>query len=332
MIAYYAWTDTQIINCVNLKLNQHAKEEGMLFVLKLKRISQALIDTIIEDKCFSDIREIKYENIDVTSNPIMRLFRLDTLFGQVELKRRYRRSFTDAIGNASFTRLITAGFWAETSFFVKALLKNNRALKIDFIEEGLRHADELFHYTLDKRLSVKILRWFYDGYMIKRWKRLCEYAYFYSPERFDGEGSRDDYQYSPLMTLDEHNARARCILLGAVRNIDITEYQKRSVILLEDVYDVDFDLLVKRVANIVGSYELIVKMHPAGKGVRDKLPDVYYDDRQYLFEGVLIQLQLDEKTIIRGISSLTNNVNFMLKKQSRIITTNRFEDLTALID
>lgn len=330
MIAYYAWTDTQLINCVNLKVNQHAGEDGVLFVLKLERISDALLDVIIKDKCFVDIKVVPCKYAVNSRNAIARTLKIDTVLEQKRLRQHYRICFANAVGVTVYSRLVTAGFWAETSFLIERLVMNNKGLKIDFVEEGLRHEYELFYYTLSKKPFVKIMRWFYDGRMINRWKRRCEFAYFYSPERFDGEEKPDCYTYASLIPIDEHNHRVKKVLIDAVVDIDITEYQNRSVILLEDLYEVDFDLLVKRVAEVVGPSELIVKMHPFGTGTRKKLPEVYYDERRYIFEGVLIQLKLDEKTIIRGISSIINSVNYMLKKKCRIKTIQGYGELMGL--
>lgn len=330
MIAYYAWTDTQLINCVNLKVNQHAGEDGVLFVLKLERISDALLDVIIKDKCFVDIKVVPCECATNSRNAIARTLKIDTVFEQKGLRRHYRRCFANAVGDKVYSRLVTAGFWAETSFLIERLVMNNAGLKIDFVEEGLRHGFELFYYTLNKKTFVKLMRWFYDGYMINRWKRRCEFAYFYSPERFDGEDKPECYRYAVLIPIDEHNHRVKKVLIDAVADIDIMEYKNRSVILLEDLYEVDFNLIVKRVADVFGPSELVVKMHPFGSGVSKKLVGVYYDERQYIFEGVLIQLPLEEKTMVYNISAVNNNVKYIFKKQCstiRIQGTDKLSDM-----
>lgn len=330
MIAYYAWTDTQLINCVNLKVNQHAGEDGVLFVLKLERISDALLDVIIKDKCFVDIKVVPCKYVANSRNAIARTLKIDTVLEQKRLRLHYRKCFANAVGDTVYSRLVTAGFWAETSFLIESLIKNNEGMVIDFVEEGSRHGSELYSYTLDGKIHIKVLRWFYDGYMVKRWKKICEHAFFYSPERFDGEDHMECYEYSPLIPVDDRNPKVKKVLLSAVEDICIEEYQIRSVIILEDLYGVDLESMVQKVADLVDSSKIIVKTHPFGKIVKKKIANIFYDERQYIFEGLLMQIPLEDKTIICSISSIPKNIRYMLKKQCRFIMTNGFRGLEDL--
>ena len=85
MIACYAWTDTQLINLVQVVETSNLKNSFDLFVCMLDRISLSLLNQIKDEELFLNI----YEVYPVNYTNDWRLFKkIPFLFGLISTIRR----------------------------------------------------------------------------------------------------------------------------------------------------------------------------------------------------------------------------------------------------
>ncbi len=331
--AYYVWTDMQLFNCLNLKLNQHKHIAGDLYVLNLERITQPLLEAVRNSGAFEHV--VRIMPITGTAAFAHATTFLEKIYTRLGLRRYYIGAFREAVNDRFYDRLVLAGFWADGAMLATVLLANNPLLRIDYIEEGLRHGQEVFAYTLQSTLFSRLMRWFYDGWTIKKWKKRSDYGYFYRPDRFFGEPF-SNYAYRSLRPIGAGNDRVLQIALLAQHNAAVTAlYASKRVILLEPGDEFiwrlcthtptyDFSDLASKIAQIVGPDKVLIHRHPSRTNAK-KLAGLIYDDTSFPIELQLLMLkysrpeQLCDMTLVCYHSSSMVNVISMFDFSIRVI-------------
>lgn len=332
-MAYYIWTDMQLLNCLNLKVNQHKYLAGDLYVLDLERITEPLLKAVRNSGAFEHVTSITPITHDAA-------FSHATTFWQkahtrLGLRRYYISAFQTAVNDSYYDRLVLAGFWADGAMLATVLLANNPLLRIDYIEEGIRHGREVFAYTLQASLLSRVARWFYDGWTINKWKRKSDYGYFYRPELFIREPF-PGYVYRPLRPIGKENDCMLQIALRAQDNAAVTAlYTCKRVILLEpgDEFtwqacahtpEYGFSELAWQVAQIVGPDKVLVHRHPSRVNTK-KLPGLAYDEAPFPVELRLLALKCNSPELLFGMtlvcyhSSSAMNIISMFNFPIRVI-------------
>ena len=126
MLAFYGWTDLQLINHVHVKAVCFKNEDADLFVLKIPRISKALLNEIIKMKVFSNIYELTPSQSAQSMNTAQKIW---MLFSKNKLFKHYKMQLP--IGKV-YSEFFTGALWSDARY----IIRNLKVTKVNFVEEG----------------------------------------------------------------------------------------------------------------------------------------------------------------------------------------------------
>lgn len=340
MIVFYAWTNLQIINYINLKTNYYPESEACLITLKLERISDDLLS------------EVK------TSNIFLKVIELQKPKQYLERKRRgiaeycqgifsgiyIRRCITDQLRadmpDGICTRFVTAAFWSEAMYVYQYLRNNNKQLPIILVEEGLScySAPKNWLFKTAPSLSVKsmIRSYLYYGIIPKIAVKHTSDIYMYLPEI---SSCNEKLRRHRLPMISEKNQPCYSIVKSmAMYGND--EYKKRRIIFVADaprtnlkepyryVYKA-LDALLSDDKEIIDN--IIIKMHPTSGSLSCRFEygkyDIMVDYRGDALEFITYDMTLQDKIIIANNSMAVYNVIGSMGKKPYIIFMHRICDI-----
>jgi len=209
MLAFYGWTDLQLINYVHVKSIYHKNEIADLYVLKIPRISEALLDTIKASGIFTNIYEL---TPSLASSNMCILQKMKMLFSRKKYYKHYKKQLpTGKVYNEFFT----GALWSDARYIIRLLNVKN----VNFIEEGSATYEGIakLQQSMPRAgLKEKILRIFH----FPQENHVLGKMYVYEPERCKNTGGLAILQL-PIITpgSDAHN------LLINTKG-DITPYKK----------------------------------------------------------------------------------------------------------
>ena len=181
MIVYYVWTDIQLLNALNAKINIHSGKSAALMVLMLKRVTPDLVDRIEALGEFVKVIRIQPPT-DFGEMPRwkrrIRLF----FYGN-----EYRSYFAKQIPRDNCSLFVTSGYWSYALFVLEALYKHNPGLSVMLLDEGIGS----YYRTLARACQIwprscieeRLTRWMYFGKFGKKAVHLVNGIMAYHPER-----------------------------------------------------------------------------------------------------------------------------------------------------
>lgn len=344
MIAFYAWTNTQIMNLANAKINLYPEEKADIYIRFGAHMSQELIDEIKGLNIFEHVFCIDPINIDNAKLPMGVLRGLRLLFLKKAYTEAYDRLLDVLCPGVVYDRAIVSWFYAENVFLLQYWQRNSPNMKITFIEEGTgsycyERKDFDFPNSLISDRKVRFRRYLAEYTLSKRLGKRVEDIIFYQPDF-----CRPDLPYKrvklPSVTKETQPVMYDA-LYNAVSELDdkhFEEYMKRHVVYLS-TYSVEgavFDRVSVRIlhtlAQTCGEDQVIAKIHTGNTHHRNHFAAsfedrIFVDRDRYLLEGLYLHLpKLENKIFVSCVSTASITPKFLFEKEPYIIFTYKLYD------
>lgn len=334
MIAFYAWTDTLLLNAVNLKTGEFAAEQADLFVLQLPRVSPQLLQYIRQQHIFRNVILIPEptEGADGLLHKIMKIFS----------GRQYYRMFEQSLSQVAgqqYRLLVTGGFWSYSLFMYRALARYNPQLELAFLEEGIAsYAGEdmlLWCDPLNKPRSLLLHLLFYPG-MFEAARRAAKTLYLYCPEACLSS------RLLVVRPIGIYTPQTTALLAALGQQTDMDSYRTRSVIFfLQPETDADMERTagwIRMASEEIGGEQILIKPHPDSVDRLESLqlaPEILIDRSRVTFESVLAQVDWSDKLLITKGTSCVFYPRYLLGQQPDVVFLFRqypFDRLKDLIE
>lgn len=344
MIACFAWTNTQIINATNAKINLFENEDADLYVRMGPQISETLIHAIESSGAYQNIYCIDPINLNYEKLRFGFARKFRVLFLRSAFKKAYGNILNNICKGRRYDRVILAWFYAENVFLIDYWAKSSPKLSITFLDEGTGsycyHKKEmLFPTSLIGVWKERVKRYIAEWSLSKKFAHHVDSICMYRPEY-----CQDDIEWEKrrIPEIDSiKNPVMYKIICGAVANLDSTHfirYDKRRVYYFSTFspegksYDLKSISILKTVTNLVGGKAVIAKIHTSSsahaKTFARSLEDIIFVDREkYIFEGLYIQVPNRENKVMISVASTTALYpKFMFNEEPYIILTYRLYD------
>ena len=318
MIAFYTWTDTQILNALNLKTGTFPQEEADLFVLELARVSQPLLEQVRRQGVFRRIVRIP----EPTDGRTGFVHVLAKLFSGPQYHAAFRNS-VDLVPGEQYRLLITGGFWSYTVFLYRMLAKANPQLEVAFLEEGIASYDGAsILYWCDpksKLRSALMHLMFYPG-MVGAAKRATKTLYLYCPEACMNRGQLT------VLPMGPYTPQTLAVLQALGAHTDLDAYRTRPVIFfLQPEPDDELRRTVTWLNAAVkqfGGENVMIKPHPDSIDRLAALPldpAVRVDTTRVSFDNILPQVDWSGKLLITKGTSCVFYPRYILGQEPDVV-------------
>ena len=323
MIACYAWTDTQIVNMIQVLRTFYSDQSADLYVLKLDRISDSLL-TAAEHCVFHQVCRIPPPPDFQPDHFVQCVPGIKTIF----IGRQVQASFMPALSDCSheYTLVLLPGFWAESLHFLRVMFPKHMP-QIRFVEEGMySYLKNCFRCRIDSPWKDCLERYLRHGTFYVRAKKRVDGFFLYRPEDI-----KVSYSF-PCIRIPALNIRSSFwhgffskMIPESLRNA----YQDRRFIFLVGALKSGYEPtyartqeLINLVADTISPEDLVVRPHPASRQGLCVLSDLILIDRSaYWFEGLGSVVDLRTKTLIaRNSSALSAFIRMGIVPRQIILT------------
>lgn len=285
MLAFYACTNTQIINMINVKLQFYRNVGADLYILKKNRVDLGLVKCIEEARIFKAIIII-----DPYILPQNRLFKIFSLFVAHIPNKYYKKIITKASKDKCYDKFITFGFWADTLYVLNIFYEKNKDIIVEFVEEGM------INYFFDKGrpyfcrtyggIKEKIIRLLAHGLAAFKLKRNITRMYVYRPDLVESNYCNELKQINNQNEIIQNIVK---IYQNKKKGFNKIYDQVKFVYLLDNF---EFDMhiyILKEILSYINEKDLVIKLHP--ENTKDEVERIYYsfpntyiDNNDYCFE------------------------------------------------
>jgi len=133
MILFYAWTDTQIINAINVKLNVYPKRQADLLIFRLSRVSEDLLTVLKNRNIFENVYVLEIPKFYLERKRSGIKEKAQALFLGNSYRKYFKQQLKQLFGEQKYKCFLISAFWSETLLIVR-YLKSNKP-EIIFYEE-----------------------------------------------------------------------------------------------------------------------------------------------------------------------------------------------------
>lgn len=346
MIACYAWTDTQILNLVQIKEFYYGEESADLFICKLDRLSIELINEVENYRLFDNIYVVDPVQYSFKFSCLEKVPFILGVKSTINRKKYYNNIYSNIIGNKVYKTILTAGFWGDSLFLLKYLLYNNKNIKIQLIEEGalsycapikrLCKAKPLgCQITWKDRVSARIIEILILGRSYLNLKNKITKFFVHEPlavhEEFVHIKTR-------IPKVDFKQDICSNILKNIGEKIDIKLIDKNDIFFFptplidgyEDNRITTYEIL-DTVVDVLQGKQLLVKLHPSM--IKNELDfgkkykrTAYFDKTSYPFEVLARNVDLSNKILISRNTSCLLMAKYMFGYEPIIVYTYKLYD------
>lgn len=341
MIACFAWTNLQMINISNAKVNLYSDEQADLFVRMGPHISAALVEAVRNSGIYKNVYTfdpvvLSYKNMRWGWVPGFKVFLLKGAFQEA-----YSKLLQDLCGTRKYSRVLITWFYAENVFAVDYWMRNTDKLAITLVEEGTgsyfyKKKDLFFPMFMGKHMKDRIRRKITEYPLAKKLSKCIDTICLYQPQC-----CQPDVDYIRLalpQVTESANPRIHHLLCAATPADSIpqkSKYDNSDAIYFSPfsqeglAYDAVSQDVLLWTADLLAPRSIVAKLHTGcpehaetfAKGFEDR---VFVDRNVFIFEGLYAQLQdPGEKLLISCISSAAINPKFMFGDEPYVIFTYR---------
>ncbi len=335
MVLFFAWTDIQLINCINTKCNYYSCDIADLVIDKRERISEELLSLAERNKIFDHIYFIelpKYVHRNKASK----------MWARIAWHMQYKKYFYDQIcimlKGGRYDVFLVAAFWGETLNLYRYIKKYNRDIHIEIVEEGMANYDapKSWIYRTVPAFTIKSLirGIFYCRNLGIVARRRVRCVYLYQPEV---SWTHRNATVHRLPTIDEKNPVPYDIFQAWQREVVSVHYIKSKYIYIVDDPACNPDLyesLLSVLSDVPGEIRKvsILKKHPldseeSSGGVTLNNVGAWVDNRKLPIENILFRCDIDQKVLVINRSSVLLYLKCMLNKEPWVILTYRIPSL-----
>ena len=344
MIACFAWTNLQILNTTNARVNIYGDQKADLYVRMGRHISKELIAAvrasgIYENVYILDPIVLSYKNMKLGFIPHVKV-----LF----LKRAYIDAYNALMDhtapNRRYERVLMAWFYAENAFVINYFAKNTDKLAITLVDEGTgsycyNKKELTFPMFMAGRWKDRLRRNVTERGLARKLGRKIDTMCMYRPEY-----RQPDIDYK-MLTLPQirkdSNPVIYDLLCSSAAGIDPTKlirYDKRRYYYFSlfsqegKKFDETSVEILDTMVNAGFEKQAVAKIHTGNtahatnfaKNYEDR---IYVDRDVYIFESLYAQLERpNEKVLVSCASTATLNPKFMFGDEPYVIFTYRLYD------
>lgn len=311
MLAFYACTNTQIINMINVKEQYYHDEDADLYILKKNRVDLDLMKCVEEAKIFKSI--VFIEPYVLPQNALYKIF---NLFIAHSPNRYYRNCLLKVIGSKVYNKFLTFGFWTDALYVFDAFYKKNHNIEVEFVEEGIinyffGNARPYFCRTYGG-IKEKCIRLLAHGVISFRLKNNITNMYAYRPDLVSLN------YYIELKRINNRNdIISRLTKAYKLKKQSINAiYEKTKVVYLLDNYEIDTHInILKNILRNIQETDLVIKLHPENSKkdvskIYYSFPNIMIDNKNYCFEMLMIN-QKEIKVFLSRASTFAYNYEFV---------------------
>ncbi len=332
MILFFAWTDIQIINCLNTKNSFFENECAELVIYKQERISKCLIQIVREKQIFSEIYEVESPQFLKRDRDNM----IKSIIIHIEFKKYFLDNVKCFVKNKKYDVLLVATFWSETLNLYRYLRKFNSDIDIEIIEEGMANYNgpkDWIYRAAPSSFTKALLRdIFYCGGSGKSARERVHCFYLYRPE-LSWMHKNIKTKRLPLICKKSNDVCYE-VMDEWQKSIDSSLYKNNKFIFITDAPDLKNRSYEKMLSCILKSIpdkvkrSSVVKLHPLcvqqGKSKMMLYENrIKIDNRGLEIENILFHYNIDDKVLIVNQSSALLYLKCMLDKEPYVIFTYR---------
>ncbi len=343
-LLYYAFTNTQIINLVNLKTSLHSEFTVDLYIVDNGRISEILVDSVRDEDIFRKIQVIRHTPFSSFSKKYVHLpkYLRQTITFLFTILNYLRYNIAYSVNSKSrfYQKILLSGFWMDGAYFVKLASQMNKSISVSLIEEGTSN----YTLSLDKLCSTSInphtiskYLWFIftHGRMVEDlqfFEKSVESSYLYVPEHYQSAKTVPIYKLPRISPV--YDNKLLKILYTSISQETVTQYSRYQFYYLlqnQSKFSNQYRCFRIYLHEIMASTEsLILKKHPEHDvngydyvNLESKYPHLVIDEENYLLEALYASIILDEKVLITRDSSSVLYPKYMFGKEPTVIFTYR---------
>lgn len=341
MIACFAWTNTQILNITNAKINLFADDKADLYIRMGGHMSEALINSVKKSGVFENIYCLDPFKINYTKLKFGFLPNFRVLFLRHAYSQAYKHLLERLNGIRTYDRAILAWFYTENVFLLDWWSRGKENFKITFVDEGTgsycyTKKQMIFPVSLIGSKKALIKRYLAEYALSRKMSRKVDSICYYRPEF-----CRPDIDYKKLtlpIVSEETNPLMCQILRGATSDLDMihfSQYEKRKAIYLStfSVEGASFDEqsldMLTTMETVFGRNRVIAKIHTGNTNhavnfAKSHEKKIYVDRDKYIFEGLYMQLpNRGKKVFVSCVSTASIYPKFMFNEEPYVIFTYR---------
>jgi hypothetical protein len=342
MIACFAWTNLQILNVTNTRVNIYSEEKADLYVRMGRHISRELIAAVITSGIYENVYVLDPVEISYAHTKFGKVPRLRVLFLRDAYIKAYTALLEHTAPNRKYERVLMAWFFAENAYVINYFAQHTDHLAITLVDEGTGSycygQKELFFpgFMSSGRWQNRLRRWLTEGILAKRLSKNIDTICLYRPEY-----CQPDIKYKkvrlPQIKKDTNPViyDLLCASAGSLDSTQFIRYNKRRYFYfsLFSQEGKSFDMVSINILDSVlkSSFnkQVIAKIHTGNtahaenfaKSYEDR---IYVDRNVYIFEALYAQLDdPSDKVLVSCASTATLNPKFMFGEEPYVIFTYR---------
>ncbi len=341
MIACFAWTNLQIINMSNAKINLYGEEKADLFIRMGPHISDALVEAVCNSGIYENVYTfdpvvLSYKNMRLGWIPGFKVFLL-----RGEFRKAYDALLDDLCGGRKYSRALVTWFYVENVFVLDYWKRHADSFAITLVEEGTgtyfySKKDLAFPMFMGKHLKDRIRRKVTEGPLARVLRKDIDAICMYRPEYSQPDV---DYRKLQLPQVNETtNPLVYCLLRTATRSVTENQlecYEKSKAIYFSlftqegSGYDATSLEILTTLIEAFPPGQVAAKIHTgdpvhAESFAREVEDRVFADREVYIFEGLYAQMHdRNQKLLVSCISSAAINPKFMFGDEPFVIFTYR---------
>jgi len=337
---YYAFTNTQVINMINIKNSIYPDTHADIYIIDNGRISKELITRLNDKKIFDNIYYLKhhpYSNLRKSIRKLPEFIRKPLMFSFITLNYLHYQLTFHKQKSRKYNTMFLSGFWSDGVYFIKNYYKYNNHLKIYFVEEGTAN----YSYTITQLCYLfeslhplacilwKITTGGNKESDIKFFNSIINGMYLYLPQNYQLETE------TALLTLPPitHSVDTQEIMINTISENIFERYRAHNVIYFMQDQSTDvnqYKVFLEYIQKITTTESLrtLIKQHPDFNvnqvpfgNIIENLPNTVIDCDDYLLEGIYAKVNLDNKILITRDSSSVMYPKYMFSKEPVVIFT-----------
>lgn len=341
MIACFAWTNLQILNVTNTRVNVYGDEKADLYVRMGRHISKELVGAVRASGVYENVYtfdpiSLDYKNMKLGKIPHFRVLLLRGAF-----TRAYNSLLENTAPRKKYSRVLMAWFYAENAFVINYFAKHTDRLDITLVDEGTgsycyKKKELAFPMFMAAHWKDRLRRLLTEGAIVKRLGKRIDTICLYHPEYCQPD---IDYKKVKLPQItQEGNPILYGILRACAAALDETSfirYNKRKYIYfsLFSQEGKEFDETSVKILDtmVEASFhqQAVAKIHTGNtahatnfaKSYEDR---IYVDRNVYIFEALYAHLDdPKDKVLVSCASTATLNPKFMFGYEPYVIFTYR---------
>lgn len=325
VILFYAFTELQIINCINLKKTIYPSMDADIYIPESPRISSELAPAIENQHIFRKVIIINRWNLltlILSCNPV-NLYLIShnmTVIWPFSLPR--------LLSTGNYSKIIVSGFWDKSLFIIHYISSISKCLEIEFLEEGLvnyiyqKNDLGLSHEGKRQQLIWTISTLTNRSTCARSYLSFVKDMYLYCPQA----GVAKDIMLRQLPALMSDVVPMN--IWGALlHHVDLNLYRGVKVIYFAQdqiCHPGDYNIFCEElmcISKIFGD-NVLIKAHPAFP-LKDisSIGNYLVDNSGCSFEALLNTLDLSSTLLITRNSSCVFTTKFMFKQDIPTILT-----------